>query len=120
MIPARRWSWRAIPTRQCSREHNQALSDARARAVADVLARQGVARDRIRTEGMGEEGLAVQTGEGVAEPRNRRVMVRLISGNTAEREAERGSGADPRYQDPRYQDPRYRSPLSGSQPARPN
>ncbi len=93
-----------------SREHNQALSDARARAVADVLVREGVARNRIRTEGMGEEGLAVQTGEGVAEPRNRRVMVRLISGNTAGREEEQGSGPDPRYQDPRYQDPRYQDP----------
>ena len=57
-------------------EHNQALSDARARAVADVLVREGVPRDRIRTEGMGESGLAVQTGDGVREPRNRRVVVR--------------------------------------------
>jgi len=71
-----------------TREHNQALSDARARAVAEVLVRQGVARDRIRTEGMGEEGLAVQTGEGVKEPRNRRVVVRLIEANTAGREEE--------------------------------
>ena len=78
-----------------TREHNQALSDARARAVADVLVRQGVARSRIRTEGMGEEGLAVQTGEGVAEPRNRRVVVRLINGNTAGRDEERDSHRDP-------------------------
>ncbi len=76
-------------------EHNQALSDARARAVADVLAREGVARDRIRTEGMGEEGLAVQTGEGVREPRNRRVVVRLISNNTAGRYEERETDRPP-------------------------
>jgi outer membrane protein OmpA-like peptidoglycan-associated protein len=69
-----------------TREHNQALSDARARAVADVLVREGVARKRIRTEGMGEEGLALQTGEGVREPRNRRVVVRLIGGNVAGRD----------------------------------
>jgi outer membrane protein OmpA-like peptidoglycan-associated protein len=78
-----------------TREHNQALSDARARAVADVLAREGVARDRIRTEGMGEEGLAVQTGEGVREPRNRRVVVRLINNSTASRYEERGPDQGP-------------------------
>ena len=93
-----------------TREHNQALSDARARAVADVLVREGVARNRIRTEGMGEEGLVVQTGEGVAEPRNRRVMVRLISGNTAGHQEEQGSAPDPRYQDPRYQGPSQQPP----------
>lgn len=60
------------------RAHNQQLSDARARAVADELAQQGVARDRIRTEGLGERDLAVQTGNGVREVRNRRVVVRLI------------------------------------------
>ena len=63
-----------------TREHNQALSDARARAVADVLVRQGVARRRIRSEGLGESQLAVQTGDEVREPRNRRVVVRLIDG----------------------------------------
>jgi outer membrane protein OmpA-like peptidoglycan-associated protein len=65
-------------------EHNQALSDARARAVADVLVREGVSRARIRPEGMGESGLAVQTGDGVREPRNRRVVVRLMDRNSAD------------------------------------
>jgi outer membrane protein OmpA-like peptidoglycan-associated protein len=59
-------------------EHNQELSQARARAVAMVLARQGVAPDRIRAEGLGKSGLAVQTGDGVREPRNRRVVIRLM------------------------------------------
>ena len=72
-----------------TREHNQALSDARARAVADVLVREGVARERVRTEGMGETGLAVQTGDGVREPRNRRVVVRLIDGDMSRREEDR-------------------------------
>jgi OOP family OmpA-OmpF porin len=76
-------------------EHNQALSDARARAVADVLAREGVERDRIRTEGMGEAGLAVQTGDGVREPRNRRVVVRLINGNMARRDEQREQDGPP-------------------------
>jgi outer membrane protein OmpA-like peptidoglycan-associated protein len=78
-----------------TREHNQALSDARARAVAEVLVREGVALERIRTEGMGEEGLAVQTGEGVVEPRNRRVVVRLISNNSAGRNEELAPGLGP-------------------------
>ena len=76
-------------------EHNQALSDARARAVADVLVREGVARDRIRTEGMGEAGLAVQTGDGVREPRNRRVVVRLINVDRVGRGEERGPDQGP-------------------------
>jgi outer membrane protein OmpA-like peptidoglycan-associated protein len=69
-------------------EHNQALSDARARAVAEVLIGEGVGRERIRGEGFGERGLAVQTGEGVREARNRRVVVRLIDGNPAQRRPE--------------------------------
>ena len=60
------------------REHNRKLSDARARAVANVLVRQGVARNRIRTEGLGETDLAVETGNGVREARNRRVVIRLM------------------------------------------
>ena len=64
--------------------HNQQLSDARARAVAAVLARAGVERARITTEGLGETALAVQTGDEVREPRNRRVVVRLIGENRAQ------------------------------------
>jgi outer membrane protein OmpA-like peptidoglycan-associated protein len=60
------------------RAHNQQLSQARAQAVEDVLVRQGVSRARIRAEGLGEAGLAVQTGDGVRELRNRRVVVRLM------------------------------------------
>ena len=53
---------------------------ARAEAVTAVLARMGVERERIRTEGLGESHLAVETGDGVREPRNRRVIIRLIGG----------------------------------------
>jgi outer membrane protein OmpA-like peptidoglycan-associated protein len=69
-----------------TREHNQALSDARARAVADELVREGVPRRRITSEGLGESRLAVATGDEVREPRNRRVVVRLIDRNVADRE----------------------------------
>jgi len=65
--------------------HNSRLSQARADAVAAVLERQGVARGRIETEGLGETRLAVQTGDGVREPRNRRVVIRLIGGDGAAR-----------------------------------
>jgi outer membrane protein OmpA-like peptidoglycan-associated protein len=58
--------------------HNRRLSQARARAVADVLQREGVSRGRIRTEGLGETDLAVRTGDNVREPRNRRVIIRLM------------------------------------------
>jgi OOP family OmpA-OmpF porin len=68
-----------------AREHNEELSRARAEAVAAVLARMGVERERIRPEGLGETHLAVQTGDGVRESRNRRVVIRLIGGNTAQR-----------------------------------
>lgn len=72
-----------------TREHNQELSDARSRAVATVLVRAGVSRDRITSEGLGESQLAVQTGDEVREPRNRRVIVRLIeAGRTVSRIAE--------------------------------
>jgi outer membrane protein OmpA-like peptidoglycan-associated protein len=66
--------------------HNQKLSAARARAVAAVLVREGVARERIRTEGLGESDLAVATGNGVRESRNRRVVIRLMEdGRTVDR-----------------------------------
>ncbi len=68
-----------------SHEHNATLSRERADAVAAVLARQGVEKERISTEGLGETHLAVQTGDGVREPRNRRVLIRLIGGRQAER-----------------------------------
>ena len=76
------------------REHNRKLSDARARAVADVLVRQGVARSRIRTEGLGESDLAVQTGNNVREARNRRVIIRLMENGRTIRGIGRDAGDD--------------------------
>ncbi len=55
---------------------NRALSQRRAEAVAAYLSdRFHVARDRLETAGLGEDGLLVPTAAGVAEPRNRRVAV---------------------------------------------
>jgi outer membrane protein OmpA-like peptidoglycan-associated protein len=76
------------------RERNRKLSDARARAVADVLVRQGVARSRIRTEGLGESDLAVQTGNNVREARNRRVIIRLMENGRTIHGIGRGIGRD--------------------------
>ncbi|QFT76276.1 OmpA family protein [Erythrobacter sp. THAF29] len=59
---------------------NQRLSEQRAQAVADYLVARGVARTRIETRGFGEQYdyLRVKTGDGVAEPLNRRVEIKII------------------------------------------
>jgi outer membrane protein OmpA-like peptidoglycan-associated protein len=57
---------------------NMHLSLARADRVAELLVRHGVKPERIHTHGFGETRLAVKTGDGVREPRNRRVVIRLI------------------------------------------
>ena len=58
---------------------NQRLSEQRAQAVADYLASRGVARARIETRGFGEQYdyLRVKTADGVAEPLNRRVEIKI-------------------------------------------
>jgi outer membrane protein OmpA-like peptidoglycan-associated protein len=58
-------------------KHNQQLSESRAKAVADELARDGVDPQRIRAQGYGANGLAVPTPGGVREARNRRVEIVL-------------------------------------------
>jgi outer membrane protein OmpA-like peptidoglycan-associated protein len=59
---------------------NQRLSEQRAQAVADYLAARGVARSRLATQGYGEQYdyLRVKTADGVAEPLNRRVEIKII------------------------------------------
>jgi outer membrane protein OmpA-like peptidoglycan-associated protein len=55
---------------------NQALSERRAEAVRDLLVRRhGIAAGRLDAVGFGEGSLLVPTGDGRAEPRNRRVQV---------------------------------------------
>ena len=59
-----------------SREFNLTLSERRAEAVVDYVAkRYGVDPSRLQAVGMGEEGLLVPTPPGTPEPRNRRVQV---------------------------------------------
>jgi OmpA-OmpF porin, OOP family len=59
-----------------SRDYNRTLSERRAEAVVNYVAKQyGVDPSRLQAVGMGEEGLLVPTPPGTPEPRNRRVQV---------------------------------------------
>jgi len=54
---------------------NDALSRQRAEVVRAAFAARGLASDKVVTIGRGKRELAVSTGDGVAEPRNRRVEI---------------------------------------------
>jgi outer membrane protein OmpA-like peptidoglycan-associated protein len=58
-------------------ESNDALSLKRAGAIREVLVGIGIARDAIEIVGRGERELLVQTADGKAEERNRRVEIKL-------------------------------------------
>jgi outer membrane protein OmpA-like peptidoglycan-associated protein len=59
-----------------SREYNRALSERRAAAVVEYVAKKfGVDPSRLQPVGMGEDGLLVPTPPQTPEPRNRRVQV---------------------------------------------
>ncbi len=62
--------------------YNMALSLRRANAVKNELVRQGVPADAISVVGRGEQGLLVQTADGVREPQNRRVEIAVDGGTT--------------------------------------
>ncbi len=61
-----------------SAEYNQALSVKRANVVTETLVDMGARRDAIQVSGVGETDLAVQTPDGVKEPKNRRAVVTLM------------------------------------------
>lgn len=56
-------------------QYNLRLSKRRAEAVADAMVANGVDAGRITTDGVGENNLLVPTGDGVAEPQNRRAQI---------------------------------------------
>ena len=58
-----------------SAEHNQALSELRADAVAKILTGHGYPAARVATEGFGKKDLAIPTGDQVYEPQNRRAVI---------------------------------------------
>lgn len=57
---------------------NQRLSEERARAVANYLIGRGVSSSRIRWQGFGETQLKIATADGVNEPLNRRVEIKIV------------------------------------------
>jgi OmpA family len=59
------------------RDYNMALSLRRANTVKNALVQQGVPPTAVAVVGRGEEELLVQTGDGVREPQNRRVVIAL-------------------------------------------
>jgi len=61
-------------------KHNDKLSVARAEAVAQELAQNGVDAARIQTRGYGERELAVATPDNTPEAKNRRVVVKMQNG----------------------------------------
>ncbi len=74
-----------------SSDFNQRLSEQRAQAVANYLIGRGVNSSRVRWMGFGETRLAVQTGDNVNEPLNRRVEIKIIPFDQADVEAAQGN-----------------------------
>lgn len=60
-----------------SDESNDELSLRRANVVRDILVAKGTAGERVQAVGRGEREPLVPTADGVAEPRNRRVEIRV-------------------------------------------
>jgi outer membrane protein OmpA-like peptidoglycan-associated protein len=56
-------------------EQNLAVSQKRARLIADALAHEGVAPTRLSSQGFGATHLRVATGDNKKEPRNRRIEI---------------------------------------------
>jgi OOP family OmpA-OmpF porin len=61
-----------------SAAYNQRLSVKRANVVEEALVDMGARREAIAVSGVGEADLAVQTGDGVKEPKNRRAVITLV------------------------------------------
>lgn len=61
-----------------SPRYNQRLSERRANVVKDVMVQMGARPESIQTSGVGETDLAVQTADGVREPKNRRSVITLV------------------------------------------
>jgi hypothetical protein len=62
-----------------SREYNQRLSQQRAETVRDALVARGVPEEELVLAWRGQDDLAVQTADNVAEPLNRRAEITLAA-----------------------------------------
>jgi len=60
-----------------SPDYNQKLSEKRANIVVEVLVKMGARRAAVHASGVGETDLAVETGDGVKEAKNRRTVVTM-------------------------------------------
>ena len=58
-------------------DDNDALSQARAQAVVDIIRGTGVSAKSLEASGRGERELLVPTADKVDEPRNRRVEINI-------------------------------------------
>jgi len=61
-----------------SSDYNQRLSVRRAKVVKEVMVQMGARPDSVETSGVGETDLAVETGDGVREAKNRRSVITLV------------------------------------------
>jgi OmpA-OmpF porin, OOP family len=64
--------------RSTSDEQSSVIATERARAVKDYLITKGILDSRISWVGRSENEPAVETADGVKEPRNNRVEIRLV------------------------------------------
>jgi outer membrane protein OmpA-like peptidoglycan-associated protein len=60
-------------------DKNRAVTETRARMVADQLVSDGVSKQRVSSAGYGSAHLKIATGPGKSEPRNRRIEIRVIA-----------------------------------------
>ena len=58
--------------------YNDRLSSLRAEAVGEALVKMGVPEAAVTISAFGESDLAVKTSNGKKEPRNRRVVIRIV------------------------------------------
>jgi OmpA-OmpF porin, OOP family len=61
-----------------SAKYNLGLSARRSQAVVDILSSLGIDSGRVNVSATGEADLAVPTKDGVREPKNRRVEIRIL------------------------------------------
>lgn len=60
-------------------DSSMALSQLRAKTIADALVSDGVPQTRISSQGFGSGHLKIATGPSTTEPRNRRIEIRVIA-----------------------------------------
>lgn len=79
-FPSVRLMIRGHTDNQGSREHNMDLSQRRAQSVRDYLVGQGIAADRLRTEGVGPDEPVGDNSTRSGRARNRRIEFKILSG----------------------------------------